>query len=150
VSPCVGKYERSIQLEDCIKKLKPLEYSLKVEMIKSHENLCPTPANSSRIKILKREILFWFVHVKYYFTRLMKLYPLLALIFFICFILKFKWEFNAKAGKACSLAAFISSLGKIKEAFSQANLQNQIDFRQMVVSRFMKYMFTQYFKLVMN
>lgn len=147
VSPYVGKYERSIQLEDCIKKLKPAEYYLKAETIKSQESFLPA---TSKLKLVKREILFWYIHVKYIFSRLLMFSPLLALALFFCFILKFKWGIRAKTSQPFSLPAFVNSLGKIKESFAQTTYQNQIDFTQMMISRFMKYIFSQNMKLVMN
>jgi len=46
--------------------------------------------------------------------------------------------------------SLITSLGKLKEALEQTNNENPIDLKRVVISRFIKYVFSQYVKILLN
>jgi len=147
ISLKINKYHRNILLEECIKRLKPKEYQEKSVAWKQFNYTMPD--NCLKNSLFMRIWAYICQKVGRIIKEVHKWAPILTLIIAVALFLKFR-KANRETELKFSKEDFINVFEKIKNRFGQMDgNDDEAHVQKMVVSKFIKYLFTNYAKLAL-
>jgi len=137
------------------------EYNIKAETVKIESD---SGLSIPKIKLLKRRILYLYFRLRELGAEFVKLCPLITLgkFLFIAFcvriiiiglilflFIKFRKGMTFQP-TMISTNDLINKLGKFKETLEHTKIEKPINLKKVVISRFIKYFFSQYVKILLN